>query len=216
MLDLRVHRLGFPEPVGRKGRTLIWSWAQVEQLVGPRAVVAERGSSSPTCPWADAVASRCCRSPARPRRRGTRPARTIAVACECPASPHLCLPRAGVALVTVVLRAADADLTVAALVYIVVVVLTALLGYWAGAVGAVLSYLALNYWFIPKYESFTFSKPDDFVPLARLRPRGGCGGRHRRPGQRTAPARRGARTRRLRRPPHRRGQRESRRVPRRR
>ena len=38
--------------------------------------------------------------------------------------------------------AADADLTVAALVYIVVVVLTALLGYWAGAVGAVLSYLA--------------------------------------------------------------------------
>ena len=32
--------------------------------------------------------------------------------------------------------------------------------------GAALSYLALNYWFIPKYESFTFSKADDFVPLA--------------------------------------------------
>ena len=30
VLDLRVHRLGFPEPVGRKGRTLIWSWPQVE------------------------------------------------------------------------------------------------------------------------------------------------------------------------------------------
>jgi two-component system sensor histidine kinase KdpD len=70
-----------------------------------------------------------------------------------------------VAVVTTVLRVADADLTEAALVYIVVVVLTALLGYWAGAVGAVLSYLALNYWFIPKYESFTFSKPDDIVPL---------------------------------------------------
>lgn len=30
VLDLRVHRLGFPEPVGRRGRTLIWSWTQVE------------------------------------------------------------------------------------------------------------------------------------------------------------------------------------------
>ena len=29
VLDLRVHRLGFPEPVGRKGRRLIWSWSQV-------------------------------------------------------------------------------------------------------------------------------------------------------------------------------------------
>jgi len=34
VLDLRVHRLGFPEPVGRKGRTLIWSWAQVELWSG--------------------------------------------------------------------------------------------------------------------------------------------------------------------------------------
>jgi hypothetical protein len=30
VLDLRVHRLGFPEPVGRRGRRLMWSWAQVE------------------------------------------------------------------------------------------------------------------------------------------------------------------------------------------
>ena len=30
VLDLRVHRLGFPEPVGRQGRKLIWSWQQVE------------------------------------------------------------------------------------------------------------------------------------------------------------------------------------------
>ena len=39
----------------------------------------------------------------------------------------------GVVVVTALLRAVDADLTVAALVYIVVVVLTALLGYWARA-----------------------------------------------------------------------------------
>ena len=30
VLDLRCHRLGFPEPVGRQGRTLMWSWIQVE------------------------------------------------------------------------------------------------------------------------------------------------------------------------------------------
>ena len=30
VLDLRCHRLGFPEPVGRQGRKLIWSWPQVE------------------------------------------------------------------------------------------------------------------------------------------------------------------------------------------
>jgi predicted DNA-binding transcriptional regulator AlpA len=34
VLDLRVHRLGFPEPVGRKGRTLIWSWSQVATWSG--------------------------------------------------------------------------------------------------------------------------------------------------------------------------------------
>jgi hypothetical protein len=30
VLDLRVHRLGFPAPVGRQGRALLWSWPQVE------------------------------------------------------------------------------------------------------------------------------------------------------------------------------------------
>jgi len=30
VLDLRVHRLGFPAPVARQGRALLWSWAQVE------------------------------------------------------------------------------------------------------------------------------------------------------------------------------------------
>ena len=30
VLDLRVHRLGFPDPVARQGRKLMWSWAQVD------------------------------------------------------------------------------------------------------------------------------------------------------------------------------------------
>ena len=30
VLDLRVHRLGFPSPVCRQGRVLLWSWQQVE------------------------------------------------------------------------------------------------------------------------------------------------------------------------------------------
>ena len=30
VLDLRIHRLGFPPPVGRQGRALLWSWPQVE------------------------------------------------------------------------------------------------------------------------------------------------------------------------------------------
>jgi len=30
VLDLRMHRLGFPDPVARNGRTLMWSWNQVE------------------------------------------------------------------------------------------------------------------------------------------------------------------------------------------
>jgi hypothetical protein len=30
VLDLRVHRLGFPDPVGRQGRRLMWSWSRVE------------------------------------------------------------------------------------------------------------------------------------------------------------------------------------------
>ena len=46
-----------------------------------------------------------------------------------------------------------------------VVVAATLFGAWAGAVAAVLCYVNLNYWFIPKYESFTFSTSDDVVTL---------------------------------------------------
>jgi hypothetical protein len=31
VLDLRVHRLGFPDPVGRRGRTLVWCWSDVDR-----------------------------------------------------------------------------------------------------------------------------------------------------------------------------------------
>jgi predicted DNA-binding transcriptional regulator AlpA len=29
VLDLRLHRFGFPRPVARTGRSLVWSWPQV-------------------------------------------------------------------------------------------------------------------------------------------------------------------------------------------
>ena len=29
VLDLRLHRFGFPRPVARTGRNLVWSWPQV-------------------------------------------------------------------------------------------------------------------------------------------------------------------------------------------
>jgi len=31
VLDLRMHHLGFPAPIGRQGRSLLWSWRQVER-----------------------------------------------------------------------------------------------------------------------------------------------------------------------------------------
>jgi predicted DNA-binding transcriptional regulator AlpA len=43
VLDLRIHRLGFPAPVGRQGRTLLWSWAQVE-LWGATAATLDTAS----------------------------------------------------------------------------------------------------------------------------------------------------------------------------
>ena len=60
---------------------------------------------------------------------------------------------AGVAVVTWLLVAGDANLAVASLVYVAVVVLASLLGYLPGALAAVSSYLALNYWFTPAYVS---------------------------------------------------------------
>jgi K+-sensing histidine kinase KdpD len=72
---------------------------------------------------------------------------------------------AGVVVVTAIMRVTDPQLAVAALVYVLVVVFASLLGYVPGAVAAVGSYLALNYWFTPAYESFRISRVDDLVPL---------------------------------------------------
>ena len=47
VLDLRVHRLGFPAPVGRQGRALLWSWSQVEMWGTHDVGVAARRPSGP-------------------------------------------------------------------------------------------------------------------------------------------------------------------------
>jgi K+-sensing histidine kinase KdpD len=72
---------------------------------------------------------------------------------------------AAVFATTAVLRAADAHLTVAALVYLLVVVVSALGGFGSLAVAAIASYLSLNYWFLPHTQSFTFESQDDLVTL---------------------------------------------------
>ena len=72
---------------------------------------------------------------------------------------------AGVAAVTALMRVTLPELAVASLVYVLVVVLASLLGYLPGAIAAVGSYLALNYWFTPDYESFRITRVDDVVPL---------------------------------------------------
>jgi two-component system, OmpR family, sensor histidine kinase KdpD len=72
---------------------------------------------------------------------------------------------AGVVVATGLLIAGDANLTVASLVYVAVVVLASLLGYVPGAAAAIAGYLALNYWFTPAYESFRITSVDDVVPL---------------------------------------------------
>ncbi len=78
---------------------------------------------------------------------------------------RLLIPVLGVGAVTGFLILADPPLAVASLVYVMAVVLASLLGYVPGAVAAVGSYLALNYWFTPDYESFRITHFDDVVPL---------------------------------------------------
>jgi K+-sensing histidine kinase KdpD len=69
------------------------------------------------------------------------------------------------AVATLALRAADAHLVVATSVYVVVVVLLSLLGGVAGGAAVAFSYLALNYYFTPRYHSFALTKTADIVPL---------------------------------------------------
>ena len=77
----------------------------------------------------------------------------------------LAVPIAGVALLTFVLLLADADLTVAALCFVPVVVGSALLGAFAGGVSVVAAFLATNYFFTPPRHSFGISKTQDLVAL---------------------------------------------------
>ena len=63
------------------------------------------------------------------------------------------------------LVACDADLVVAALCLLGVVVVTAVMGLPSAATAVVASYLALNYWFTPPLQSLEITKAQDLVPL---------------------------------------------------
>ncbi len=77
----------------------------------------------------------------------------------------LVVPPAAVTLLAIVLSLADADLTVAALCFVPVVVGSALLGAFAGGMSVVTAFLATNYYFTPPRHSFGIDKPQDLVAL---------------------------------------------------
>ena len=60
---------------------------------------------------------------------------------------------------------ADADLAVASMVYTGLVVVVALLGPVAAAFAVVGSYVALNFWFTPPFESLEINQFEDLLPL---------------------------------------------------
>jgi two-component system sensor histidine kinase KdpD len=66
---------------------------------------------------------------------------------------------------TAVLLVADADLTVASITLLVVVIAVSALGYAAGLVGALGASAALTYYFTPPLHSFTIADADDIVAL---------------------------------------------------
>ena len=70
-----------------------------------------------------------------------------------------------VAAATGALLVFDASLVVAATTFTGIVVVVALLGSTAAAVSVVSSYVALNFWFTPPYESLEITKFEDLVPL---------------------------------------------------
>jgi two-component system, OmpR family, sensor histidine kinase KdpD len=70
-----------------------------------------------------------------------------------------------VAVVTVVGRLADVDLTVASLVLLVTVVVTGLLGAVPAVVAATLGFFALNWYFTPPHGSLAIERGDDVVAL---------------------------------------------------
>jgi K+-sensing histidine kinase KdpD len=82
-------------------------------------------------------------------------------------TPVRCLVALTCVLATAaLLTIGDADLAVAAAAFLVVVVLTALLGAWPGAVGLVGSAIVFSYEFVPPRGSFELQQSDAFAPLA--------------------------------------------------
>ena len=75
------------------------------------------------------------------------------------------VPIAVIALLTAALSAADADITVAALCFVPVVVGCALLGTFAGVVSVIAAFLATNYFFTAPRNSFAIDKTQDLVAL---------------------------------------------------
>jgi two-component system sensor histidine kinase KdpD len=71
----------------------------------------------------------------------------------------------GVAAAAALLEGADADLAVAALVLLGVVVVTAATGVPSAVTAVAGSYLALNFWFTPPIGSLEITKGQDLVPL---------------------------------------------------
>ena len=70
-------------------------------------------------------------------------------------------------MVTGILVVADADLTVAALVLLLVVIGASILGFVPGVVAALSATAGLTYWFTPPYHSFPIDQADDIVALRR-------------------------------------------------
>jgi two-component system sensor histidine kinase KdpD len=91
-----------------------------------------------------------------------------AIACSVP-SAHLDLRPVGAVIVvgvaTGLLVAFGAELVIAALLLLGVVVLTAVMGVPSAATAVGASYVGLNYWFTPPLGSLEITKPQDLAPL---------------------------------------------------
>jgi two-component system sensor histidine kinase KdpD len=91
-----------------------------------------------------------------------------AIACSVP-SAHLDVRPVGAVVVVgvtvAILVSFDADLVIAALILLGVVVLTAVMGFPSAATAVGASYVGLNYWFIPPVGSLEITNAQDLAPL---------------------------------------------------
>ena len=158
VLDLRVHRLGFPEPVGRQGRKLHLVVAAGRELVGERPVHAGRrvlrradGGDRPRL--GTAVAAAHGSWPYHERLATVTAGRAAPGRCSASPSSPFCS-----ASPTPISRWRPSSTSWSSCS-------PPSSGTWRARSARCCSYLALNYWFIPHYESFSFSNADDVVPL---------------------------------------------------